>query len=205
MRPALFPLLVAVVFCLGCGGGSGGGGPASPPETLVLLPIPALTGYGTPPFEVDSDTSLRVGDTDANRPMRGYCGIDLTGLPPGAHVESARMRLHYGSTWEYAWDTLGDLLVDHLDLGTLLDPDDFHAPAFASAFTQVPHLPVAQEGDLDVTAQIQDDLDHHRGVSGYRFRFELPSDGDDTGDVQFFPGSDSRLGPHPFVTVIFRR
>ena len=107
---------------------------------------------------MDSDTSLRVGDTDGNAQARGFCAIDLSDLPAGAQVESAMLRLHYGSKVEYPWRDLGTCVLDHVDLGAALDPGDFARPPLTSAFTNVPHVPVAQEHDLDITGVVRADV-----------------------------------------------
>ena len=194
---ALVPLALLLLAC------GGGGSSDVPAETVTLLPIPALTGHGWFPFEVESDTSLRIGDTDGNIAFRGYCGIDLSALPEGARIESARLHLHAAGTNGAPWD-LGDLVLDHLELGTVLDPDDYTAPALEAACRTVPAFPVGEDARVDVAAQLRRDLEAGRSASGFRFRLTNPTDDDGTYDFLVLSGSNSSLGPQPFVEVAYR-
>lgn len=197
-------LLVGLVglLLLACGGG--GGGSDAPLETLTLLPIPALTGHGWFPFEVESDTSLRIGDTDADVAFRGYCGIDLGALPEGARIVTAHLLLHASGSNGHPWD-LGDLVLDHLVLGTILDPDDYTAPALEAACHTVPPIPVGEDARVDVTAQVLRDLGAGRATTGFRFRLVNATDDDGSYDYIVLSGSNSFTGPKPVVEVAYRR
>lgn len=200
MRTLALGLLGALL--LACGGG-GGGGSEVPTETVTLLPIPALTGHGWFPFHVESDASLRVGDTDADLAFRGYCGIDLTALPDGARIESAHLHLRLAGTNGHPWD-LGDLVLDHLELGALLDPDDYAAPALETACRTLAPFPFGEDALVDVAPQIQRDLGAGRSTSGFRFRLTNVTNGDGSYDFIVLSGSNSLAGPQPFVEVVYR-
>jgi hypothetical protein len=120
--------------------------PASPPEELVLTSIAAEDGNIVESGEntdaggpvSSTGTELRVGDHPQDRQFRGFLSFDTSGIPDGAIVTSATVRLRrFVVRGTNPFEVLGPLLMDvqHGAFGgsPALESGDFEASATALA------------------------------------------------------------------------
>jgi hypothetical protein len=203
-RPALAFVVALGLLAPACG--SGGGNPLF---TVVSASDGAVDGFVTNPTFVDTTHRIAVGDTDAGfmNVARGFVHFPLAGIPAGATILVADLRLFQSAVFGTPYGTHGPLVVDHVDTGGMLDGADFAAPALlAHAGTLSDDTAIAYK-TLNVTAQVQDDLTAGRTHSDFRLRFTLDSDADAVDDyVEFNDGEDSAAnGMLPLLVILYQR
>jgi hypothetical protein len=166
----LIPLLIAAATS-GCGGGGGGGDGGN---TIVLPAQFDRTGFVssiTGAAQASVVEGHETGDGGSNDVIRGCVAINLAGVPAGATVESAILRLSVSSLIGNPFPGLGTLNLDHVDLGPSLDAADFSGGTLTATIATIP--PVAQNSfpTIDVTAAVQADLAAGRASSCFRLWF----------------------------------
>jgi hypothetical protein len=161
--------------------------------------LPAvLDGFVTDDGFVDTATSsaVAVGDTDGtfDNYARGFVRFDRSSLPPGATVVSATLRLHQSAVTGAPYATHGDVLVDHVDIGTSLDAGDFGALPLIPALGTLSDDAGIESKDVDVTAAVLADVLAGRTTSDFRLYFPLPTDGDGAEDYVQFDDVEGHFG-----------
>ena len=188
-RSIRLPVLLLLVGPLlaGCGGGGN-------TVTVSLLSISALDGFVTNTGFVDTTHAVAVGDTDGSfsNVARGFVHFDLSGLPAGVNIVSAELRLQQSTVFGAPYATLGNVVVDHVNIGIALDASDFGALALLSDVGTLSNNPVLELKTLSVTQRVRADLAAARSTSDFRFRYPTGSDGDGADDyVEFNDGGNS--------------
>ena len=204
------PVVVAALLCAlvsACGGG--GGGPAGgPEETVVLRGDPAREGSilstGLP---LPSASGLFVGDTSTNVSVRAFVSFPLVGIPAGATVVAARLEMAQGGVFGSPYAELGNLIVDHVDLGLALESLDYVNPAIRGEVGTLTFVATLGVYGLDVGERVQADLDAGRTRSEYRLLFEVPLslDGGPDGSLWVDSADAGASGAPPRLTVTFAR
>ncbi len=210
-------LFVACLLSLllpACGGGGGEGAAASGPGASTIVSNAAQDGYLT---AIDTTTSpqrnvvngIGVGDNDRfarRRSVRGFVSFDLGGLPPGARITSATLRVYQTSTVGSPYTKLGDIRADHVDYGGALDYGEFTTPFLGSSTVGV----ISRDAslgwkELDVTDRVIADLEAGRTRSQYRLRFLPLYSGDATNDWALFEDGEMSQGTSnaPLLAVEF--
>jgi hypothetical protein len=202
------PLLLTLLTLTGCGG-SGGGGEPSAPVTVVIPSTPARDGNIRPGGFVYM-SSMFVGDIDGISPgmtQRSVVGFDLigSGIPSGATIVSATLALQQSPGWGTPYTDLGNLLVDHVDLGAGIDGTDFTGGTLAAGFGVLSTDAALVVKSLEVGARVQADLTAGRTFSDFRLRFAADSNGDGADDYIQFNDSENSAppGPKPVLTVTY--
>jgi hypothetical protein len=176
----------------GCGGG--GGGLATSSQSLPAV----LDGFVTDDGFVDTATSsaIAVGDTDGtfDNHARGFVRFDRSNLPPGATIVSATLRLHQSAVVGSPYATHGDVVVDHVDVGTSLDAGDFGALPLIPALGVLSDDAGIESKDVDVTAAVLADVLAGRITSDFRLYFPLASDSDGAEDYVQFNDVEDHFG-----------
>lgn len=188
---AILTLAVALLI-VGCGGSS----KTDVPPNITLLSEPALDGQVTATSTSPDQALAKIGDDASNQGMRAVVSFDLSSVPADAIVDSATLMIYQANEQEAqpATDTepakplitftgypynavdasvnpgLGPVLVDHVYFGdnltsTAYDMDalDLNIGTLASSWS----LGYRQ---LDVTAQVVDDLNNRATRSHSQFR-----------------------------------
>jgi len=123
---ALVAATAAILLVAGCGGGGGDGGPAT--TTVTLHSTPTIDGTVIDGVLVNTSTyALQVGDTIAAAGKRGFLRFSITGIPSGATIVSAELRVHQSFVFGSPYASLGNVVVDQVQIGTALDLGDFGA------------------------------------------------------------------------------
>lgn len=207
-RAILFALGVVVALA-GCGG-AGRAGPRTP---LLLV----IESDGSRDGFVRSDGFVRVvgngpgvGDLDAARlglGMRMFYSFPLHRIPTDAIITSVTLRVFQEGMLGQPFADLGELLVDHVDPGTALDPGDYAGNTLTA---EAGSLAVGFEEryvNLDVEACVARDQEEGRERSWFRLHFPRDSDLDGISDVLLLnDGENSRNTWNlPLLEVIYRR
>jgi hypothetical protein len=171
----------------------------NPIQTLTILPEPENCSYharGEEKFRIDPDTLTVSNIVD----FRSLCSFDLHGVPTGVGILSANLRVFQTDAFGAA-EALGQVLVDHMDYGTL-DPDflDYTRTALTSNIGNFPVADHATFQTLDVAPEVNADLTASRVRSQFRLRVEQQV-GEAAGVHFAGPGS----GVPPQLTITYRK
>ena len=184
---------------------------------------PTLTAPGVPLMDgriARSVVTNRVEFFRASEPLAGdlrnltiYRALftfDLSGLPEGARVLSARLRLHQtGTSGDPFAGRMEDLRVDHVDTEGFVESDDqelFYGYALETNIGTLSDTPAVGTRTLSVTAQVRNDVGAGRSTSQYRVYFRRESDLDESNDLTGFVGSEdpNESGDTPVLEINYR-
>lgn len=147
----------------------------NPPLTLTLSGEPSLCGFVGNTVGALAPSPIGVGAAAiplvGPQLLRGFCSFDFSSVPPGASVLSANLRFYQSEVFGDPYGVLGDLLVDHLDYGAVLDAGDFDLAALESTIGTIATDAAIGYKTLDVTAAVLNDIDASRTRSQFRARF----------------------------------
>ena len=197
-------LLVCTLFGA-CGGGGGGDGGIE----VTLPSIAALDGIvesGGTVYEQDA-YGIALGDGGPGNGWRGFVTFDLGPVPAGATVLAATLRLRQFGVYGTPYTKLGGaVLVDHIDVGTVLDAGDYASPAYTSDIGTLSTNGALEVKSLAVGPAVQADLDAARTRTAFRLRFPIESDVDAGYDyVNFNEQEDpDGSGVTPVLVVRYR-
>ena len=134
---------------------------------------------------------IASGDDSGNDELKGIVHFDISSIPAGAIIDSATFRVYY-----YGYNTPptalpGDAKVDHI-LSTTgnLTVGDFDSIALSSNIGQLVttanRATYPEWRTLDVTTELQDDIDNSRSYSSYRSYISEGTDSDGVSDAYYF-------------------
>ncbi len=179
-RTAAVPLLGILLACgvLGCGGSGGGN-----EETVTLPGTKAREGTVNPTGATVSNT-LNFGDNSSNVPIRAVLSFSLATLPANATILSATLEIEQEDTgFGSPFTDLGNLLVDHVDLGSGVDTIDFTGGTLSSGIAVLSTSAGDGLRTADVTSAVLADLASARGRSEFRLRFAVASNNEGAQDT----------------------
>ena len=193
----------AIVLCA-CGGASIFD--PAPPQALTIDAAADLTGTVTPAIG-GSGGFLQVGDSSAGVALVGVMGFQLGSIPAGAEIESAVLTVYHlgnlaGTGTQYS--DLGDLIVDHVDLGPQVDETDF-AGSLQVNIGVLSTAPGEGTRSLDVTEIVRELVAAGRARADFRIRFELMTDLDGLPDLAYLNdgGDTANNGAVPALQVSY--
>jgi hypothetical protein len=180
-------LVLTVLSLTGCGGGSGGGGGPPPPTiSLTILSTPDRDGMIVDATFVFPTFDLQVGDSSSDNPKRGFLSFSHATIPPGAVLVSATLRVHQSGVHGTPYADLGNVIVDHIDIGPALDPTDFASPAILDSFATLSTDGTLVYRTLDVSARMAADLAAARGHTDFRLHTTPATDSDGSEDSSYW-------------------
>ncbi|MGD8398379.1 MAG: FHA domain-containing protein [Anaerolineae bacterium] len=187
---------------------------ATEPEIAILVSEQALDGYVLNDGSTSTTEGIFVGNGEINAGAgelvsRGFMSFDLSTLPSDAKIEQIEVRFFQVEVEGDPYETMGNLILDHVEYGNALTGSAFDAPALDSAM-------LAQQtrqnewyvlSDPTFISWLQRDLRDGRSRFQFRLRFARELDGDGEEDWIAIATSDGSLGPRsaPQVIVTFRR
>ncbi|MDJ0522016.1 MAG: hypothetical protein QNJ90_08060 [Planctomycetota bacterium] len=181
------------------------------PRLLVIESDGARDGF------IRSDGFVRVvgsgpgvGDLDDARPglsLRMFYSFPLFEIPPDAVISSITLRVYQVATVGQPYADLGDLLVDHVDPGNALGPDDYEENTLTQNVGTLARQFTPRIASLSVDACVLRDLDEGRTRSWFRLRFSRDTNLDDRDDVLIVNDGENslRAGNVPVLEVIYVR
>ena len=182
--------LLALLLITACGGGGGGGGAGAViPATLDARIYESLSGTihnDNPGGSIVRYDLWCAGDLSANTTRRAFYSFIVADLPPGADVQSAVLSTRQYLVVGTPFDTLGEVIVDHVDLGPTLNAPDYAHVQWSLDIGTLSASPDLGRRSLDVTAAVRADVAARRGVSSFRLRHRLQTDIDGQRDYTAF-------------------
>lgn len=209
-RLAPIALAGALLAAAACGGGGGDDNPG--PTQLSIVSTPELDGTvsagGAAPAS-RSDLQPGVGDgifvVGSGTPQfQSFYSFDLSFVPAGGTVTSAVLSLFLRQT---AGDPDGMMVLirlDHVRFDDVFPATPLTPQVLEANFDQIDPTDVVGRRLIDVTAQVQADLDAGRTRSQFRLRGAITTNNDAVADVAFFTdGEDSQgSGELPFLDLV---
>ncbi|MDH5487739.1 MAG: hypothetical protein OEY53_09590, partial [Gammaproteobacteria bacterium] len=155
----------------------------------------------------------RTGDVEEfpgiSTAYRQFYSFDLAKIPLGTIVTAAILRLYQASVSGLPYDgTMGSVVVDHVNYGTALEGTDFAAATLLGNAGTLSRDANLGYKILEVTGQMESDLNNARLRSQYRLRFSLSDANLDDNDdyVQYTDFEDSCCGVNrpPQLAIVIK-
>ena len=192
-------MVAGVVATTGCGGGSG-----SSNVTVTILSTQAVDGMITDGGAVFPTFDLQVGDTITNNSKRGFLRFSHAAIPVGTTIVAATLRVHQSIVFSTPYTAFGDVFVDHIDIGALLDASDFASVAILTNFGILSSDATLGYKSLDVTGRVVADVAAARLNSDFRLHTLIFTDADGVVDSSHWNDGDDAFAsgnvPQLFVT-----
>jgi len=175
--------------------------PTQVPAPTTALPAPtAAPSAGTIQLPLVNDGSgwvnesgqvglgpghlVQVGDGGNNEAIRGFLSFDLSPIPEGATVASARLILPIaGPDLEIQGQPFSDLNC------LLLEATEFNRPLNATAYNDIGYPITCEDSppqQVDVLIDVEDVLFEGLSLLQFRVTFEAPTDDDNMADLVVF-------------------
>lgn len=181
LRIALILLCASTLAA--CGGGGGGADETGPAVLNLVLPGDAdLDGIVYASGAAFATTAPGAGDTSTDQLARGVFAFRLAGLPAGAQIQQAVLRIAQARVLGDPYGQWGSLVADHLRVGPGLDGGDFTGNQITVAIGLLSSTPALGYKELDVTQRVIADLAASRLHSAYLVRFASAQSSDNQGD-----------------------
>ena len=174
--------------------------PAGPTTTVTFNSTASLDGWvQSNGVAVAASGGPLVGDFEDVAPGVGYRQVysfDISSIPAGAQIVSATLRLYQAQAVGSPFTTLGNVLVDRIDIGAALDGADYASAALTSNIGTLSTSATIEYKMLDVTVAVQADRSASRSKSQFRLRFSTADkNGDGVRDfLSFTDAEDSCCG-----------
>jgi hypothetical protein len=149
-------------------------------------------------FVPSMDFSPVAGATATGYLVRGFCSFDLSPIPAHAKVVAAVLRLHQELVQGAPYSSQGNVVLDHMDLGPIVDGDDFGAAGLEDGIALLSTTPEVEWKTADVTAALSEDLAAFRTRADFRVRFSAEALTGNTDNVFF----DRPSGTNPPELVV---
>lgn len=183
--------LLTSIGLAACGGSSNNQTPGSASITSTA----ALDGWVTSAGGFDATGGgAAVGDTSGNDTAAQIFSFSLAGIPAGATITDAVLRIRQHSQIGTPYGTLGDVVVDHFDMGLDLDATDFAGGTILAGFGTLSTDGTQEYKEIGVAARVQADVTAGRTKSDFRVRFAVATDNDNGFDVTRFENGNDEYG-----------
>jgi len=183
------------------------------PQTVTLRSEWAIDGYWLNDGGGSTVEEILVGngapvDPVAELVARGFMSFDLSGILAGSTIQSVELRFYQQEVRGDPYGKLGNLVLDHVYFGAILDASAYDTPVLDSAALAKQTSPNAWYVFSDPTfaAWVQSDLRAGRPRHQLRLQFSQETDGDGLEDwITIEPGGDvlgSPNSPQLIVTYL---
>lgn len=209
-------LLAGLLFTTACGG-SGGGDQQPPPAGQSALTSVASMDGAFNPLAQEWSTAVEpaVGDDANNNGTWGFVTFDLSTLPAGAVIRSARLEVWQRQVEGDAFAVVNLIVVDHMEVDDDgLDWFDLLANELEAPITNGGGQALILSSnvnlgvrDMDVTRQVRSDRTAARRYAQFRLRgvAGLPTANSQPDRVLFTDGENQRGGQAPLLVVDWER
>ena len=196
MRSATCPALLCALFlAFACGGGGGGDDDAGvrPRYTLDARIYESLSGTvynDNPGGDLVNHGVWAIGDTSVNTTRRAFYTFIVDDLPGGAQVERAVFTTQQYLVVGFPFSELGDVVVDHVDTGPILDAPDYAHVQYSLDIGTLSASADLGLRSLDVTGAVRADVQAGRGVTTLRLRHRSQTNVDGQRDYSAYSNPD---------------
>lgn len=181
------------------------------PQTVTLYSQAALDGYRLNSGAGSASGEILVGngsfvEDGPQLVARGFLSFDLGSLPAGATIDSVRLEFYQRGLEGDPYQTLGNLVLDHVDYGPSLEASAYDTPALHSAVLPQMITPNAWYAlaDPTITLWVEDNLAVGRGRLQLRLRFTQETDGDEDQDLVIIEPGEGPAGHVARLTIAYR-
>lgn len=186
----------------------GGGGNDAPPVTIEIRSTALLDGTVGEGGDFGTDGPVvQAGDSTTDLGYRGFLSFDLGGIPAGAEIVEARLRVVQRNVQGDPYGTLGTVWVDQVVYGNVLESGAYDRTfPLNQAFAQLSADSTLGPKEVDATAAVQADVDAPRLQSQFRLRFNTATDATADFDLaNFYSGDDENMeADRPLLTITYR-
>ena len=137
----------------------------------------------------------------ASAHFKGFATFDISELPDGIIELAAEVQLHQVYVYDAPYETLGDLMLHHVEYADM--SVDYFQTAPLGEVGVLSTSPELGERKLDVSAFVWDDYESRRDTSQYRLEFELANDFDDETDAVLFGLHATDMVSAPRLLVLY--
>lgn len=200
---AILALLASLVFLAGCAAEDEDGGVDGDVTDFDIPSTANLDGVAyadnvsnegrTDLQPAVGDSAFVAGGVGATR-FVAYYSFDLSAIPDGAVVVSATLSLYVRDTQGDPQDMMVLARVDHVDYGAVFPDAPFDATALDLDFAQIADLATVGRRDVDVTDQVQLDLDDGATRSQFGIRGAVATDNDAVTDIFMLTDAEDTFG-----------
>lgn len=183
----------------------------SEPQTVTLNSQAALDGYRLNSGTGSASEEILVGngrfaEEDAPQIARGFLSFDLGSIPAGVTIDSVRLEFYQRRIEGDPYQTLGNLVLDHVDYGSSLEASAYDVPALHSAVLPQMITPNAWYvlADPTLTLWVEESLAVGRDRFQLRLRFTQETDADEDRDLVIVEPGEGSAGRVPRLTVVYR-
>jgi len=175
------------------------GASSTPTETpitksRILKATAQLDGFRASNGGGNNSVDIRAGRNE-NLVTRGFVSFDIDGIPEGATITEATLKLYQVRAIGNPYTASGVLEVDHLTYGDTLDGSDYSMAALLSGFATLSKNKTTGWKETAVTNAVKDDVANARSKSQFRIHFETEVKGGDVaGDFTYFESADDSEG-----------
>jgi hypothetical protein len=174
-------------------------------KTLLVKSIESGDGFVGSEGIVGVNTAIKVGDDGENN-YRGFVNFTLDTIPQGAVIQKGTLRIYQTEVKGNPFGIHGAMKIDHVVLGTTLTQESFSKESEDKSFASIPQTTIAGWKEIDVTKELNRDLNEARTRSQYRIHFENErAKGDGSENLVIFESaSNSELsGETPQLVVSY--
>lgn len=199
------PLLAVIALASSCGGGDTPDSFDAPSFSVQIL-----DGYVTSDGFRDTVNLVRVGDQEHVSPIRatrGFLSFNMPVLPIGAEIQSVVLRVYQLIAVGDPFPVLGNVVVDQVDYGVVLDASAYAMPAVSSNVGMLTNSPEEGFRAIDITQRFISHMATGATRMQFRLRFTMmDADGDNLEDsVHFEDGDDTQgTGNVPSIIVNYK-
>lgn len=204
---------IVAIFTLGallaaaCGGG--GSDLAWEDHDRTYTSVPDRDGYIWKSGFLHTSARLFAGDNDGlinNDAIASVLCFETGGIADSAVIESATLRVYQERVQGSPYSKIGNLVVDHVDLGEDVSLDDYDGGNITRNIGTLSTTTAEEWKTLDVTAAVQANVSANRARSEFRLRFSTEANGDNISDHMVANDGDDTEGSGnlPQLVVSYR-
>lgn len=173
-------------------------------KSMVISSDADLDGYMASNDSGSESVEIKIG-RNKYLTSRGFVAFDIGKIPSRAKITQATLRIYQVRITGDPYGKMGNLKVDHLNYGDVLDKSDYTIPAILNGFAVLSKDTKSEWKEIDVTPQILDDISNSRLWSQYRIHFDQEVKGETAeGDFAFFESANNTEGTDNIPQLVIK-
>ena len=163
-------------------------------QTATIRSNPSLDGYVAKDGTTNTNTDIIVGKKESGS-VRGFVSFDLSGVPAGANITKATLRMYQVKVEGEPFTGNNLLVLDNLDFGGTLDAEDYLLRAQYTGFATLSETAVPGWKEADVTDIFMEN--HQMGLTRSQYRLRSSNESGFVGELEelvAFESANNSLG-----------